>query len=49
MAWSMRYGDDVPPLVPPALPGGRLTLGGMIGAAGIVIGLELVERVAALA
>ena len=44
MAWSMRYGPEAEPFVPPALPGGKLTLGAMIGGAVVVIGLELAEK-----
>ena len=44
MVWQSRYGDDAMPSVPPQLPGGRLTLGAMMGGAAAVIGLELVEK-----
>jgi len=44
MAWSQRYGPDAEPIVPPALPGGRLTLGAMVGLAAAVIGLEVAEK-----
>ena len=45
MAWSMRYtGDESVPLVPPVVPGGKLTLGAMTGGAVLVIGLEVAEK-----
>ena len=37
-------GPEAEPFVPPALPGGKLTLGAMIGGAVVVIGLELAEK-----
>ena len=45
MAWSMRYtGDESLPLVPPVVPGGKLTLGAMTGGAVLVIALEVAEK-----
>ena len=44
MAWSQRYGDGSDPAVPDVVPGGKTTLGFMIGGAALVIGLEVAEK-----
>lgn len=47
MAWSERYTDAcVPPAVKPIIPGGKVTLSLLMGAAGIVIAGEFVKDVA---
>lgn len=48
MAWVQRYDSDAEPVVPPIVPGGRATLGAMIGAAGVVIVVEVYEKLAGL-
>ena len=52
MAWVQRYGGDQSDfdseqVAPDALPGGKLTLGAMIVAAALVVGVETWERVVA--
>ena len=45
MAWSMRYADEgLPPAVAPVVPGGKGTLGGMIGIASAIIAFEVANK-----
>eukprot|EP00252_Welwitschia_mirabilis_P001882 TRINITY_DN11853_c0_g2_i2.p1 TRINITY_DN11853_c0_g2~~TRINITY_DN11853_c0_g2_i2.p1 ORF type:complete len:170 (+),score=31.64 TRINITY_DN11853_c0_g2_i2:585-1094(+) len=45
MAWAERYSTtSLPPPIPPIVPGGKVTLAFIIGAAGYVITYELVEN-----
>lgn len=41
---NMRYGQDAEPVVPEAIPGGKITLGAMAGGATLVIALEIAEK-----
>lgn len=48
MTWESRYSatrSEVPSLVSPILPGGRITLILLMGAAGSVIGSDIVGRI----
>jgi hypothetical protein len=45
MAWSERYSDTcLPPAVKPIVPGGKITLAFVIGAAGFIITSEAVSK-----
>lgn len=44
MTYNMRYGQDAEPVVPEAIPGGKITLGAMAGGATLVIALEIAEK-----
>uniref|UniRef100_A0A7S0L3X4 Amino acid transporter transmembrane domain-containing protein n=1 Tax=Coccolithus braarudii TaxID=221442 RepID=A0A7S0L3X4_9EUKA len=48
MVWQQRYGVDADPAIDPVLPGGRVTLGLMAGAAAFVVGGETLERISHL-
>jgi tyrosine-specific transport protein len=48
MAWTQRYGPGADPVVPDALPGGKLTLSAMIGLACVFVGIEGAERLATI-